>query len=135
MEENKIVKLSDSEIVTASLDRGRAVYEALADRKFSAAAIDSLAKRYHVKISLLTPGSSDALEVENQLIEAYVTGAETGSVQDNIQKLHVTNDGAYDSLIYTRPKLSPLPEGAVKVEGIWNIYLAKKDVILSINKN
>jgi len=135
MDENKIVRLSDSEIVTASLDRGRAVYEALADHKFSAAAIDSLANQYHVKISLLTPGSADALEVENQLIEAYVTGAETGSVQDNIQKLHVTSDGAYDSLIYTRPKLSPLPDGAVKVEGIWNIYLSKKDVILSINKN
>ena len=97
--------------------------------------MDSLEKQYHVNITLLTPGASDALEVENQLIEAYVAGAETGSVQDNIQKLHATDAAdSYDSLLYTRPKLSALPDGAVKVDGIWNIYLSRKDVIRSISK-
>lgn len=133
MDEQKIVKLSDSEIVTASLERGRMVYDAMADSKFVSSAIDSLENHYQVRIKLITPGSS-ALEVENQLIEAYVVGAETGSLPDNIQKLAVRNDGGYDTLVYSRPKVTPLPEGAVKVEGIWNIYLGKKDVILSISK-
>ena len=136
MEEQKIVKLSDSEIVTASLEKGRMVYNAIENIDFEASKIDSLASEYHVKIKLITPGSDNALEVENQLIEAYIVGAETGSLQDNIQKLHVTkNTEGYDSLIYTRPKVSPLPDGAVKVEGIWNIYLAKKDVIRSMDKD
>jgi len=135
MEDQKIVKLSDAEIVTASLERGRAVYGAMEGVRFASGKLDSLEKTYNVHINLMTPGTPNALEVENQLIEAYVAGAETGSVQDNIQKLHHVGDAEqYDSLVYTRPKLSPLPDGAVKVEGIWSIYLAKKDVIRSLAK-
>ena len=135
MEDQKIIKLSDSEIVTASLETGRMIYTAIEKLNFEPSKIDSLANQYQVKIKLITPGSDNALEVENQLIEAYIVGAETGDVQDNIQKLHVTqNDEGYDSLVYTRPKVSSLPEGAVKVEGIWNIYLAKKDIIRSMAK-
>jgi hypothetical protein len=117
MEDQKIIRVSDSEIVTASLEYGRVIYAAMENIKFDAARIDSIERHYHVNINLLKPGSSNALEVENQLIEAYVAGAETGSIQDNI---------------YSRPKVSPLPDGAVKVEGIWNIHLAKKDVVRSL---
>ena len=135
LEDQKIVKLSDAEIVTSSLERGRVVYQAMENVNFEPSKLDSIEIRYHVKIHLIKPGTANALEVENQLIEAYVAGAETGSVQDNIQKMHKAgNQAEYDSLIYTRPKVSPLPDGAVKVEGIWNIHFGKKDVILSINK-
>jgi ribosome maturation protein Sdo1 len=135
MEDQKIVRLSDSEIVTASLEHGRVIYEAIEKVGFDPVRIDSLERQYHVSIKLLRPGSSNALEVENQLIEAYVAGAETGSIQDNIQKLHTANDPEqYDSLMYTRPKVSPLPDGAVKVEGVWNIHFAKKDVVRSLAK-
>jgi hypothetical protein len=134
MEDQKIVKLSDAEIVTASLEQGRAIYQALESVSFNSAKVDSIEKKHHVQIKLLTPGSSNALEVENQLIEAYVAGAATGSVQDNIQKIHASQDPKnYDSLLYSRPKISPLPDGAVKVEGIWNIHLAKKDVVRTIS--
>jgi hypothetical protein len=135
MEDQKIMRVSDSEIVTASLDYGRIIYGAMEHINFDAARLDSIERHYHVNINLIKPGASNALEVENQLIEAYVAGAETGSIQDNIQKLHVSNNPeAYDSLIYTRPKVSPLPDGAVKVEGVWNIHLAKKDVVRSLAK-
>src|SRR5688500_5239043 len=134
MEDQKIVKLSDAEIVTASLEQGRAIYQALESVSFNSDKMDSIEKKHRVKIKLLTPGSSNALEVENQLIEAYVAGAATGSVQDNIQKIHASQDPKnYDSLLYSRPKISPLPDGAVKVEGIWNIHLAKKDVVRTIS--
>jgi hypothetical protein len=133
MEDQRIMRVSDSEIVTASLEYGRTIYGAMEQINFDAARLDSIERHYHVNIHLIKPGSSNALEVENQLIEAYVAGAETGSVQDNIQKLHVANNTeTYDSLIYTRPKVSPLPDGAVKVEGIWNIHFAKKDVVRSL---
>ena len=133
MEDQKIMRVSDSEIVTASLEYGRVIYGAMEHIKFDATRLDSIERHYHVNIKLIKPGAANALEVENQLIEAYVAGAETGSIQDNIQKLHVANNTeAYDSLIYTRPKVSPLPEGAVKVEGIWNIHIDKKDVVRSL---
>jgi hypothetical protein len=134
LEGQKIVKLSDSEIVTSSLERGRSIYQTIKRLGFTPEVLDSIEEQYRVRIKLITPGSDDALEVENQLIEAYVVGAETGSLPDNIQKLGVTdNQEQYDSLVYTTPKVTPLPDGAVKVEGIWNIYQAKKDVVLSRN--
>lgn len=135
VEDRKIVRLSDAEIVTSSLEFGRTIYGVIEKLKFDSAKVDSVAREYHVKIGLTIPGASNALAVENQLIEAYVSGAETGSTQDNIQKLHTTGDPiAYDSLLYSRPVVTPLPDGAVKVEGIWNIYLPKKVVILSVTK-
>jgi hypothetical protein len=135
LDEQKIVRLSDSEIVMSSLERGRSIFNSIEARAFLPDAIDSIERQYHVRINLITPGADDALEVENQLIEAYVVGAETGSVPDNIQKLGVTdNQEQYDSLMYTKPQVTSLPDGAVKVEGIWNIYLAKKDIIRSLSE-
>ena len=122
LDEQKIVRLSDSEIVMSSLERGRSIFESMAAREFLPEAIDSLEHQYRVRIKLITPGAGDALEVENQLIEAYVVGAEEGSLPDNIQKLGITeNHEQYDSLMYTKPQVTSLPDGAVKVQGIWNI--------------
>jgi hypothetical protein len=132
-EEQKIVRVTDAEIITASMDRGRKIYKDLESGGFTSRTIDSLEVQHHVRIKLITPGSSDALKVEKQLIEAYIVGAETGSVPDNIQKLNVQdNQERYDSLVYTKPKVSPRDDGSVKVEGIWNIYQAKRDVVLSL---
>jgi hypothetical protein len=135
MEDQKIVKLSDSEIVTASLELGRQIFAEMEKRNFERQKMDSIERQFKVEIKLLKPGASNALEVENQLIEAYISGAESGAVHDNIQKMHGTaTPEQYDSLLYTRPKVSPLPDGAVKVEGIWNIYFAKKEVVRAITK-
>jgi hypothetical protein len=134
LEDQKIVKLSDSEIVTASLEMGREIFAEMEEKNFNQQRMDSIEHRFKVEIRLIKPGASNALEVENQLIEAYISGAESGAVQDNIQKMNAASAEQYDSLIYTRPKVSPLPDGAVKVEGIWNIYFAKKDVVRSITK-
>lgn len=134
MENQKIVKLSDSEIVTASLDQGRKIFSAVEKFKFDPDKVDSISRANHARIRWIVPGSTDALEVENQLIEAYVIGAETGSTQDNIQKLRPNPQSQeYDSLLYSRPILTPMPEGVVNVDGVWNIYLAKKEVILSVS--
>ena len=133
LDEQKIVRLSDSEIVTSSLELGRSIFQAIESRGFSPDAIDSVEHRHHVKIRFTTPEAGNALAVEKQLIEAYIVGAETGSVDDNIQKIGVTGHEQYDSLMYTKPQVKPLPDGAVKVEGIWSIYLAKKDMDRSLS--
>jgi hypothetical protein len=135
MAQQKIVKLTDSEILTASLDHGRSIFTALEKVKFDSAKVDSIEQAYDVKIGLIRPGSPNAMEIENQLIEAYVVGAETGSTQDNIQKIRLsaTNDN-YDSLLYSRPILKPMPDGAFNVEGVWSIYLSKKNVILELSQ-
>ncbi len=135
MDQQQIVKLNDSEIVTASLEQGRAVFAALEQIKFDPAKIDSIAEQYHVRLRWIVPGSPDALAIENQLIEAYVVGAETGSTQDNIQKVRTAPQAVeYDSLLYSRPLVTPMADGAINVEGVWNVYIAKKDVILAVAK-
>lgn len=128
MEEQKIVKVTESEILTASMERGREIFAAM-ERNADPARLDSLETAYNVRIKLIKPEASQAMKVEDQLIEAYVAGAESGAVTDNIQKLRSVNSAEYDTLLYTRPKVSALPDGAVNVEGIWNIYISKKAVI------
>lgn len=134
MDQQKIVKLSDSEILSASLDQGRTIFNVLDQQKFDVSKVDSIARKYQVKIRWITPGAGNALDVENQLIEAYVVGAETGSVQDNVQELRDPGKDDYDSLLYSRPVVTPMANGSVNVEGVWNIYIPKKNIILSAAK-
>jgi hypothetical protein len=136
METHKIVRVTDSEIVSASLDEGRAVYKALENIKFDSTKTDSIARHYHVKIRWVVPGASHALDIENQLIEAYVMGASTGSIQDNIQKLNadVHNNDMYDSLLYSKPVVTKMPDGVDRLDGVWNIYLAKKEIVMELSR-
>jgi hypothetical protein len=46
-----------------------------------------------------------------------------------------TRPESYDTLLYSRPVLTPLPDGAVNVEGVWSIYMAKKDIVRGYKKN
>src|SRR5688572_20393984 len=69
MEDQIIVKLSDSEIVTASLEQGRAIYNAMKKTSFDSSSLDSIAHHHQATIKLVTPGSGSALQIESQLIE------------------------------------------------------------------
>lgn len=134
MADQKIVQVSDSDIVMAAHEQGKKIYEQLEKVQFNPTGVDSIANHYRVKIKWVVPGAGNAQETEQQLIDAYVMGIATGSLQDNIQRLHRSADQtAYDSLLYSRPKVSPMPDGVEQLEGIWNIYLSKKQIVLSIS--
>jgi len=136
MDTHKIVRVTDSEIVSTSLDQGRAVYKALESVRFDSTKADSIARHYRVKIRWVVPGSGHALDIENQLIEAYVMGASSGSIQDNIQKVNADarNNDTYDSLLYSKPVVTKMSDGVDKLEGVWNIYLAKKEVVMDLSR-
>jgi hypothetical protein len=135
MESQKIQQISDSEIVTAALERGRMAFQELEKEKFEQTKAPAIAAKFKMRMRWIVPGSSSALDVENQLIQAYVVGAETGSTQDNIQKVNrKQGEESYDSLLYSRPIVTPQPDGSVNVQGVWNFYMAKKDVVLGIDK-
>lgn len=134
MANQKIVQVSDSDIVTAAHEQGKKIYEQLERAQFDPTKVDSIANYYRVKIKWVVPGAGNAQETEQQLIDAYVMGMATGTLQDNIQRLHRSADQtAYDSLLYSKPKVSPMPDGVEQLEGIWNIYLSKKQIVLSIS--
>ena len=69
------------------------------------------------------------------MIEAYVIGAETGLTQDNIQPLRRSEQSTeYDSLLYSRPVMTTMPDSVLRVDGVWNIYISKKDIVLHMGK-
>ncbi len=135
MQNQEIQQITDAEIVTASLEYGRSVFRALESTKFDTLKKDSIGAKYKVRLRWIVPGSSSSMEVEDQLIQAYVIGAETGATQDNIQKLRANAQATeYDSLLYSRPIVTPLPDGSVNVEGVWNIYVSRKEIIRTYKK-
>jgi hypothetical protein len=73
------------------------------------------------------------MDIENQVIDAYVMSAASGqsqdSLQDNIQTLRLSASEQYDSLLYTRPIVEYLPDGIANILGVWNVYVSKKEII------
>lgn len=134
MASQKIVQVSDSDIVTAAHEQGKKIYEQLEKVGFDPRKVDSIANHYRVKTKWVVPGADNAPETEQQLIDAYVMGMATGTLQDNIQRLHKSGDQtAYDSLLYSKPIVSLMPDGIEQLDGIWNIYLSKKQIVLTIS--
>jgi hypothetical protein len=132
MEQQKIVQMTDAEIMTTAHERGREVFAALEKVHFNPAKADSIGERYKARIHWTVPGTAGNQEIEQQLIEAYISGMVTGSLQDNVQRLYTdVQQGGYDSILYSKPAVSPMPDGVEKLDGVWNIYLSKKQVILT----
>lgn len=132
MELHKIKKISEVEITEAAYAQGRKVIASLESMKNDSSKIDSLITANKGAVRWIVPGTSNALALEQQLVEAYLAD-QTGSLQDNVQKVR-SSEGESDSLLYTKPVVIKMPDGTEKLEGIWNVWLSKKQVILSIKK-
>jgi hypothetical protein len=128
MNQHKIVKVTDAEITEEAFAQGRQVMMTLDKRNNKPEAIDSLSTANHVKIKWLVPGATNALEIEKQLVEAYLASSINGGMEDNVQRLNS------DSLLYTHPVTEKMADGSETVKGIWSIRLSKKELILGMNK-
>jgi hypothetical protein len=133
MELREIRRVTDAEITEAAFSRGRELIKTIEEMEGDSNRIASFIKAENGRIKWIEPGTSSALALEQQLIDAYIA-AETGSLQDNVQKIRNT-EGDSDSILYTKPVVTKLPDGADKLEGIWNIWLSRKQLILSMDKN
>ncbi len=124
-EQQAIVKITDAQITEAAFSKGRAVMTGLT----SHAVTDSIAEAARVKIHWLEPGAKHALEIEQQLIDAYINSVIVGTtMHDNVQKIGV------DSLLYTQAVVLIRPDSSVEVKGTWNIWMSKRQLILSMAK-
>ena len=136
MEQQKIVRITEPEIITASLDKGQEVIRLLETKPYSKSFADSVAKNHQVKIRFAVPGENNALAVEQELIEAYIAGMATGAAVENIQKIYSDERKSdFDTLLYSKPAISKLSDGSEQLDGIWNIYIPKKQIVLSISKS
>lgn len=134
IEMQKIVKVSESEIMTEALDRGKAVFSELEKSGF-AAGLDSLGASQKVEIRFITPGSGNGRAIEQELIDAYINDIAGTGLPENIQKVWTSDQKEdYDSLLYTRPHVEKRPDGAEELKGIWSICMARKDVVIAISR-
>lgn len=132
MAASEIRKVTDAEITEAAFARGRTIMKSIEEFQGDSIKIDSLLKAQNGKVKWIVPGDVNAVNLEQQLIDAYIA-AETGALQDNIQKIRNAK-GESDSLLYTKPVVRKQPNGTEKLEGVWNIWLSKKQLILSMDK-
>ncbi len=128
MEQHQIVKVTDAEITEEAFNKGRIVMKKLEKIHAGSESADSLAKANKIKIKWLVPGAANALEIERQLVEAYLASVINGGMEDNVQRME------NDTLLYTKPVTEKLKDGSETVKGIWSIRLSKKQLILSMGK-
>lgn len=129
MKANEIVKISEAEIIEAALLLGNKIVREVENLSvLEKPELAILEKEYKVSIFPLAPGDSLLMEIERQLIEAY-TSANDLVLSDNIQKI------GKDTLLYTHPVFSTLPDGSVQFNYALGIRMPKKEVILSIDRD
>lgn len=122
-----IQRVTEAEITEAAFKLGRTIMEKaiVADSTFN---LDSLANAHHARVHWLEAGSSDAHEIEKQIIDAYLMNIATGDDQpDNVQAV------SEDSLLYTVPVVETLPDESIYVKGTWNVWMSRKELVLSLD--
>ena len=132
MEEHKILRITEVEITEAAFETGRELVGILDSLSADSAQLRAFIKSQDGRIRFITPDASNARLLERQLINAYLSDA-SGSFQDNVQKVRAS-DGDFDSLLYTKPVTKKLPDGSDELQGVWNIWLPKKELVLAIGK-
>jgi hypothetical protein len=132
MELHKIKHVTEVEITEAAYAKGRQIIASVERYKTDSTALDSVIRQYNGSVRFIIPGKSNALALEQQLIDAYLAD-ESGSLQDNVQKVRNGNVES-DSILYTKPVVTKMSDGSESLLGIWNIWLSKKQLILAMDK-
>lgn len=132
MEANKIVRVTDVEIMEAAFAEGRQTVLKLDSLSADSSALDSFLNEHDGRIHFLKPGQSESHILEKQLIDAYLNDP-SGTFQDNVQELR-NNQGDFDTLLYTKPVTKKLADGRDQLVGVWNIWLPKKELVVDISR-
>lgn len=125
-EQQAIIKVTEAEIMDAAFAKGRSVMSRLNENNPDTSKVST---EETVRIHWLAPGETHSLEIEQQLIEAYLNSMLTGTpLQDNIQKI------GEDSLLYTNPVVLTRADSSIEIKGTWNIWMSKRELILAMGK-
>lgn len=126
-EQQAIVKVTESEIMDAAFAKGRDVMSQLKQVNPDTGKVSTGEK---VRIHWLAPGKAHGLEIEQQLIEAYLNSMLSGvPLQDNVQKI------GEDSLLYTNPVVITRADSSIEIKGTWNVWMSKRELIIAMGKH
>lgn len=131
MELHKIKRVTDVQITEAAYDSGRRLVAKIENLQSDSARLDSLLSSSEGAIRFVTPGEKNIQLLEQQLIEAYLADV-SGNIQDNVQELRQGNAKS-DSILYSKPVITKLADGSERLDGVWNIWLSRKQLIISID--
>lgn len=125
-EQQAIVKVTEAEITDAAYVKGRSVMDKLNVKNPDTTKVEN---EEVVEIHWLAAGKTYGLEIEQQLIEAYLNSLLSGAaLQDNVQVI------GEDSLLYTNPVVITRADSSIEIKGTWNIWMSKKEIILAMGK-
>ena len=126
-EKQEIKKVTEAELISEAMEQGKTIVALAEAVETDSEQLKKLRTEKKVKLKWIAIGSSDALEVEQQIIDAYIMSSAGGDLPDNVQLY------GEDSLLYTKPVMNVLPDGAFEIKGMWSILFSKRDVILSMS--
>jgi hypothetical protein len=133
MEENKIVRVTEVEIIEAAFREGRSVARKLDSLRNDSSSLKAYIDSREGNVHYIRPGQEVDRMLEQQLIDAYLADP-SGALQDNVQK--VRNDqGDFDSLLYTKPVTRKLADGSDELLGVWNVWLSKRELVKQIGRS
>jgi hypothetical protein len=132
MELHKIKRVTETEITEAAYAKGRALMAFLERHSRDSVKIDSFMTANEGRIRWIVPGNENARELERQLVDAYLAD-ESGALQDNIQRVRRGMEPT-DSILYTKPVITKLPDGSERLDGVWNVWLSQKQLVLAMDK-
>ncbi len=124
-----IKKVSEADLQLAALTYAQSVMREVekADQlPGQSLKIDSIATARQVKIYSLIPDDSALRQIEKQLVEAYIAGANPEQAGENLQKI------GEDSLLYTKPVFMEEPDGSQRFSYAIGIKMARKTIVLSM---
>lgn len=131
MELHKIRKVTDLEITEAAYAAGRSTVAPLKEIYSNKLKTDSVAQASKGRVRWIEPSAGNGSALEQELVEAYIN-SEAGAAPDNIQKIR-RNNIETDSILYTFPVITQR-DGADELQGVWSVWLSKKELILSMKK-
>lgn len=132
MERHEIKKVSDAQLTEAAFAKGREITAQLEEAKTDSLKKDSIVTSNVGKIRWLVPGAPNAMDIEQQLIDAYIASA-SGGAQDNVQKIRRSDGTQSDSLLYSKPVILKQKDGTDVLSGVWNIWLSRKELIKAMD--
>ena len=128
-EESQLRKISEADITEAAFEYGRMITAIIEKRDVElkqSLFIDSLEKVFSVEIISMKTDDATLRAVEKQVIEAYVSGGNI-ALSDNVQKM------GKDSILYTKPLMSEMPDGSVVFAKALGLRMSKREIIRTIH--
>jgi len=129
MASQDIRRVTDAELHDAAMRLGAEIMgevERVDKYLLKKQAIDSLSSTRNVRVFALKPDRATLQKIEQDLIDAYISGAASGTAVDNVQILET------DSVLFSRPVFKLHPDGSQEFSHAIGIRMAKRTVVLSM---